>query len=290
MKRSTRVMGLVLCLVVVLTAGVLSAREPMKGGAAAPPGSAPPGRLPDLTITKIYLVKDCRVAVEVKNLGPGIVPDEVWTVHTPKSAGVYLYRNGTGWGGGSIWKFDPAKNLKSPGGTATYVSKLKVSGTAAIKAVVDLWNVVPEANENNNKVEKKLTCKLPPEGKCCIAGTYKGEHKDMLSATCSNPKTEKFILAITQANCGSTVQGEVKTIKGGVPTLTHTLTGTVTPSGKCCKLEGKLREVPAPATAAGTVIPITASLCKNKLGKWYVTNGVYTDPTGCSGTFTMEQQ
>ena len=102
MKRSALLMGLVVCLVVILAAGTLFAQQPVKqGGAAAPETKKPPKRkLPDLTITKIYLVKDCRVAVVVKNLGPGIVPDEVWTVHHPKSAGVYLYRNGTGWGGG----------------------------------------------------------------------------------------------------------------------------------------------------------------------------------------------
>jgi hypothetical protein len=144
MKRSAMVMGLVMLLAVVLAAGTIFAKTK---------------RLPDLTINKIYLTKDCHVAVVVKNLGPGYVPDEVWTVHTPKSAGVYLYRNGTGWGGASIWKFDPAKNLQKPGGTATYVSKLQVSGTAAIKGVVDLWNVVTEANEGNNSLEVKLTCK-----------------------------------------------------------------------------------------------------------------------------------
>lgn len=284
MKRLAVVMGLVIFLVVVLTAGVLSAREPMtKGGAAAPTG-----RLPDFTIEKIYLTKDCRVAVVVKNLGPGPVPDTVWTVHTPKSAGVYLYRNGTGWGGGTIWKFDPAKNLKTPGGTATYVSKLQVSGTATIKAVVDLWNVVAEANEGNNSLEVKLTCEAET-GPCCIAGTYDGEHKDTASPTCTSPKTEKFILTITQAaDCGSAVTGEVKTIKSGTPTLTHTLTGTVTPAGKCCRLEGKLTEVTPTAAAGPKMIPITATLCK-KGGKWYSTNGVYTDPTGCSGKFTLKQ-
>src|SRR4030043_579174 len=107
MKRLVGVMGLIVFLTVVLTAGVLFAQQPA-------------GKLPDFTIEKIYLTKDCMVAVVVKNLGPGPVPDEVWTVHKPKSAGVYLYKNGTGWGGASIWKFDPTKNLKNPGGTATY--------------------------------------------------------------------------------------------------------------------------------------------------------------------------
>lgn len=115
-------------------------------------------RLPDLTVEKIYLTTDCNVAVVVKNLGPGHVPDEVWTVCTPQSAGVYLYKNGAGWGGAGIWKFDPAKNLQKPGGTATYVSKLKISGTKTITAVVDLWKVVAEANEGNNKHTARLTC------------------------------------------------------------------------------------------------------------------------------------
>ena len=151
MKKSKRVVNWGIFVMVLLTAVIIVSQQPVQKCMAAT-------RLPDLTIDKIYLTKDCRVAVVVKNLGPGYVPDDVWTVHTPKSTGVYLYRNGTGWGGDPIWKFDPAKNLQKPGGTATYVSKLKVSGTAAIKAVVDLGNVVPEANEGNNRLELKLTC------------------------------------------------------------------------------------------------------------------------------------
>jgi hypothetical protein len=146
MKRLAGVIGLVVVLAIVLVQGALFAQQPG-------------GKLPDFTIEKIYLTKDCHVAVVVKNLGPGLVPDDVWTVHKPKSAGVYLYKNGTGWGGGPIWKFDSAKNLKSPGGTETYVSTLKVTGTAGIKAVVDLWSVVTEANEGNNSLETKLSCK-----------------------------------------------------------------------------------------------------------------------------------
>jgi hypothetical protein len=139
-------MVLVVLVAIVMATGTLFAQQPG-------------GKLADLTIEKIYLTKDCRVAVVVKNLGPGPVPDEVWTVHTPKSAGVYLYKNGAGWGGGAIWKFDPAKKLKNPGGTATYISTLKVTGAAGIKAVVDLWSVVSEANEGNNSLETKLSCK-----------------------------------------------------------------------------------------------------------------------------------
>ncbi|OGP56385.1 MAG: hypothetical protein A2Y65_07510 [Deltaproteobacteria bacterium RBG_13_52_11] len=272
MKRLVGVMGLIVFLTVVLTAGVLFAQQPA-------------GKLPDFTIEKIYLTKDCMVAVVVKNLGPGPVPDEVWTVHKPKSAGVYLYKNGTGWGGASIWKFDPTKNLKNPGGTATYTSTLKVTGAAGIKAVVDLWNVVPEAKEGNNSLETKLTCEAQT-GPCCIGGAYDGTYSDKPSATCKKPGTGTFTLDIKQqANCGSTIEGKVVNTANN---NTHYLTGTVAPSGKCCKLVGELKGVHGTPTA-GEVIQIKATLCK-KGGKWFSTDGTYTNATGCSGTFTLKQK
>jgi len=283
MKRSAMVMGLVLFLAVVLTAGVLSAREPVtKGGA-----TAPQGRLPDLTIDKIYLTKDCRVAVVVKNLGPGPVPDTVWTVHHPKSAGVYLYKNGTGWGGASIWKFDPTKSLKAPGGTATYISTLHVPGAAAIKAVVDLWNVVVEANEGNNSLEVKLACEAQT-GPCCIAGKYEGTTVD--DPTCAvGPETGKFTLILKQTSCGAPFEGDI--IDPATGAVTSKLKGTVTPAGKCCKIVGRVKGMPG-TDDADCLHEYKATLCKNKLGKWYSNDGVYTDLSGkcCSGKFKMEQK
>ena len=124
---------------------------------------AKPPKLPDLVIQDLYLNKNCQVVVKVKNNGPGMVPNEVWTIHTPKSAGVYFYKNGVGWGGASIWKFDPGRSLQSPGGTAIYTSSLKVSGSAKITATVDHWNKVKESREENNKRTEKLTCKPVPQ-------------------------------------------------------------------------------------------------------------------------------
>ena len=118
--------------------------------------------LPDLIIEDIDLDRNCQVVVKVKNNGPGIVPDTVWTHHHPKSAGVYLYINGKKWGGATIWKFDPGKSLQSPGGKATYTSKLKVSGTATITATIDHTKQVKETNEGNNKRAERLTCKVKP--------------------------------------------------------------------------------------------------------------------------------
>lgn len=124
---------------------------------------AKPPKLPDLVIQDLYLNKNCQVVVKVKNNGPGIVPNEVWTIHTPKSAGVYFYKDEVGWGGTSIWKFDPGRSLQSPGGTATYISSLKVSGNAKITATVDYWNKIKESRGKNNKRTEKLICKPVPQ-------------------------------------------------------------------------------------------------------------------------------
>jgi hypothetical protein len=120
--------------------------------------------LPDLTIADLSLNEKCQVVVTVKNNGPGIVPDEVWTVHKPKSSGVYLYKDGNTWGGATIWKFDPGKALQVSGGTATYTSTLQVKGSSTITATVDHTEQVKETNEGNNKTSKKLICKKS-EGK-----------------------------------------------------------------------------------------------------------------------------
>lgn len=119
---------------------------------------------PDLIIEDISLDNQCNVLVKVKNNGPGKVPDSVWTEHKPDSSSVYLSKDGTGWGGATIWKFDPGKALQAPGGTATYTSTLKISGAAKITATVDHTKQVAETNENNNKKTKTLRCRAPGAG------------------------------------------------------------------------------------------------------------------------------
>jgi len=117
------------------------------------------GGKPDLVVDDIYLDKDCSVVVKVRNAGPGPLPDEVWTVHKPESSAVYLTLNGKGWGGSTIWLFDPGMNLKKPGGTAVYRSTLKVKGNAVVSARIDHTKQVAENNEANNVKTEKLFCK-----------------------------------------------------------------------------------------------------------------------------------
>jgi hypothetical protein len=121
--------------------------------------SAQGHKLPDLTILKITMDRDCNLAVVVRNNGPGPLPDYVYTKHHPKSAGVFVYINGKSWGGTAIWNFDPSRKLQKPGGIATYISRYKIGAPVDIKAVVDLHNDVKEVNERNNtSYRKQLRC------------------------------------------------------------------------------------------------------------------------------------
>ncbi|OGP56387.1 MAG: hypothetical protein A2Y65_07520 [Deltaproteobacteria bacterium RBG_13_52_11] len=286
MKATKKCLGLIVPLAVVLAAGVLFAKPP--AGKVLPPVTQQIAKLlADLTIVSIYN-SGCggEVSVVVKNLGPSPLPDTVWTVHTPQSAGVYLYKNGTGWGGASIWKFDTAKKLKNPGGMAIFTSTLKVT-KATIKAVVDAGNVVKEANEGNNSLEVNLACSS--SGTCCLDGTYDGVMQDTASATCPHPTTEKFILTISNLGCSHVVNGEVNTIKGGVPTHTYHFSGSGGGfTGTCCVLDGSLLGI-AGTDTANQNIKFKGILC-DKDGKWYCSDGVYTNPTGCSGKFTLQQK
>ncbi len=121
-------------------------------------GPGQQGQLSDLTIEDITLNEQCFVVVTAKNNGPGRVPDEVWTVHTPDSSAIYLHINGKKWGGETIWHLDRDKNLQNPGGTAIMTSNLKISGTAMINTTIDSTRQVREENERNNQMRKKLTC------------------------------------------------------------------------------------------------------------------------------------
>jgi hypothetical protein len=253
---------------------------------------APEPRLPpDLIVQNIYLTADCKVAVTVKNQGPGSMPDEVWTIRSTNSADVYIYSNGGAWGGSAIWSFDPVRRLQRPGGTATFVSYLEVDGTFDIRAEVDHNLKVTEINEGNNSLEKSLTCPAEPVvvgGTCCIAGRYQGIMTDKPSTSCSTPKARPFLFTIIQPACGLTLEGEFQFISSDSPGPTHRFTGRVSHVDPCCRIAGSLRGLPG-TSAEGEGIKLNVTLCKEG-GKWLSTEGTFGSTTGCGGTLSVEQQ
>jgi len=114
----------------------------------------PPSRC-DLTVSQIFLTPSDKVSVTVKNLGPGEVPEEVWT--SKADCSVFLYRDGKSWGGANLKVLDAGRQLMSKGGEVTFTSNLQLEKTTRIKAVVDKENRVREENEGNNSLVKTLS-------------------------------------------------------------------------------------------------------------------------------------
>ena len=130
--------------------------------------------------------------------------------------------------------------------------------------------------------------KTKPPVKCCIAGKYEGVSVD--DPKCPvGPETGKFTLVLRQDKCGPDVEGDI--INPGTGTVASKLKGTVTPSGRCCKFVGRSKGVPG-GPDEKCVHDVKATLCQDRLGKWYTDDGVYKDLSGscCSGTFKMKQQ
>jgi hypothetical protein len=114
-------------------------------------------QLPDLVIEDIFLNEQRQISVRVKNVGRGLVPDEVWGPTHPLSSGVFLYIDGRGWGGRAIRSFDPSKNLQQPGGTAIHICNFKpTQPVTPVAAVVDRTQQITEANESNNVLSIQL--------------------------------------------------------------------------------------------------------------------------------------
>jgi hypothetical protein len=115
-----------------------------------------PTHLSDLAISKITLNKECMVVVEVVNIGPGEVPEQVWT--STASASLFLFRNGKSWGGVTLKKIDPQRKLQKEGGIAIFISNIKLAAPERIKAVVDYGNRIKEQDETNNAKEVTAEC------------------------------------------------------------------------------------------------------------------------------------
>ena len=125
--------------------------------------------LPDLTVSEIKLIEECKIQVTIKNIGSAGLPDIAYD--RTRGVAIQMYKDGKPWGGIRLFGFDPYKKLMNPGASVSWVwfplaENLKLgSGTHTIRVVVDMYNIVKESNEDNNERTEKLLCeagaKLP---------------------------------------------------------------------------------------------------------------------------------
>ncbi|MCD4741444.1 MAG: hypothetical protein K8R67_03025 [Desulfobacteraceae bacterium] len=119
--------------------------------------------LPDLIVSNIVLIKDCKIKVTIKNISRAGVPDIGY--HMTKGTAVQMYKNNVPWGGIRLGAIDPAEKLKTPGASVSHIwfpgaANLNLGpGTHSVKVEVDGNNAVKESNENNNKKTVRLGCK-----------------------------------------------------------------------------------------------------------------------------------
>lgn len=105
---------------------------------------------PDLVVDKIYLNQAGNIAVDIRNAGPGALPDTAYR-STESFAACFVLMIGVQFVDyATLWSADPDKALRNPGGTVTYTSPIKITEPTSVRVWMDITEQVEEANEGNN--------------------------------------------------------------------------------------------------------------------------------------------
>jgi hypothetical protein len=113
---------------------------------------------PDLVVEKIFTTKECKLAVTVKNNGPGFVSKLVYADYEQKAVGVQVSIDGKDWGEKKFWQFDKIRKLRVPEGTVTCVFDYIVKTRVEVTAAVDVYNILRETEEDNNTLTQTVIC------------------------------------------------------------------------------------------------------------------------------------
>ena len=118
--------------------------------AAAPSSAQDTAPKPDLIVDKITLNPSGNIVVEIRNAGPGPLPDSAWK-STESYAACFVIMIGVQFVDyATLWAADPNRALKNPGGTVTYTSPIKILEPTTVRVWMDITEQVEEANEGNN--------------------------------------------------------------------------------------------------------------------------------------------
>lgn len=105
---------------------------------------------PDLVVDRMYLNPAGNIAVDIRNAGPGALPDTAYR-STESFAACFVIMIGVQFVDyATLWAADPDKVLRNPGGTITYTSPIRITEPTAVRVWLDITEQVEEANEGNN--------------------------------------------------------------------------------------------------------------------------------------------
>jgi hypothetical protein len=117
----------------------------------------PIGRPWDLAVVGIVIKPNCLAEVVVKNTGTVALPDWVYgTYSSGKYVLLHAGKEGSSSSGIYLFALDPAKVLKTPGGQLTYAFASTNDQPCVLWGHIDPLNQLPEANEANNKLTKRV--------------------------------------------------------------------------------------------------------------------------------------
>lgn len=128
---------------------LLIALAALQGAPALAPaqGAAPK---PDLVVDRIYLNQAGNIVVDIRNAGPGALPDTAYR-STESFAACFVIMIGVQFVDfATLWAADPDRILRNPGGTITYTSPIRIQEPTAVRVWMDITEQVEEANEGNN--------------------------------------------------------------------------------------------------------------------------------------------
>jgi hypothetical protein len=105
---------------------------------------------PDLVVDKITLNPSGNIVVEIRNAGPGPMPDVAWR-STESFAACFVIMIGVQFVDyATLWAADPDRALKNPGGSITYTSPIKIQEPTTVRVWLDITEQIEESNEGNN--------------------------------------------------------------------------------------------------------------------------------------------
>jgi hypothetical protein len=105
---------------------------------------------PDLVVDKIFLNPSGNIVVEIRNAGPGRLPEKAW-VSTESYAACFVIMIGVQFVDyATLWAADPNRALRDPGGAITYTSSVKIEEPTAVRVWLDPTEQIEEASKANN--------------------------------------------------------------------------------------------------------------------------------------------
>lgn len=124
---------------------------------AVPSGAqAAPAAKPDLTIDKIYLNPSGHVVVDIRNAGPGLLPDKAWDASQAYTT-CFVIMIGVQFADyAALWAADPDRALRNPGGSITYTSTIHIQEPTRVRVWLDPTEQVEDVSRANNVKEVLL--------------------------------------------------------------------------------------------------------------------------------------